>query len=60
MMQYYDLQKNWRKVKRYINEPEVQAVLVRDFNKFTFGRWGNEFKPGLYVVRAFRTVGLAI
>ena len=45
-MQYYDLQRNWRKVKRHIGHPDVQAVLVRDFNKFTFGRWRNEFVAG--------------
>jgi hypothetical protein len=38
-MQYYDLKKNWRKVKRHIDHPEVQKILVRDFNRFTWGRW---------------------
>ena len=44
---YYDLKRNWRKVKRHINHPEVQALLVCDFNKFTYGRWGKKFKPGM-------------
>ena len=39
-LEYYDLKKNWRKVRRHIDDPAVQAVLVSDMNKFTFGRWG--------------------
>jgi hypothetical protein len=35
-MLYYDLKKNWRKVKRHIGHPEVQELLVRDFNKYTW------------------------
>ena len=31
-MRYYDLQANWRKVKRHIDHPEVQAVLVGDLS----------------------------
>ena len=42
-MRYYDVQKNWRKVKPYLDDPVVKAVLVRDFNKFTFGRWDKTF-----------------
>jgi hypothetical protein len=45
-MQYYDLKKNWRRVRRHINDERVQEILVRDFNKYTFGRWGQEFKAG--------------
>ena len=39
MYEYYDLQKKWRKVRPHINHPELQAVLVKDFNKYTWGRW---------------------
>ncbi len=46
-MQYYDLKKNWRKVKRHINDERVQKILVRDFERFTIGRWGAHFWPGL-------------
>ena len=45
-MKYYDLKTNWRKVKRHIDRPEVQEVLVRDFNRFTWGRWRQKFMPG--------------
>lgn len=44
-MQYYDLKKNWRKVKPHLENPKVKDTLVRDFNKFTYGRWRKEFTP---------------
>jgi hypothetical protein len=46
-MLYYDLKKNWHKVRRYIGHPEVQRLLVHDFNKYTWGRWRKKFKPGM-------------
>lgn len=46
-VEYYDLKANWPKVRRHINRPEVQRVPVEDFNKFTWGRWGEEFRPGM-------------
>jgi hypothetical protein len=46
-VKYYDLRKNWRKVKRHIGHPDVQRVLVRDFNRYTYGRWREKFKPGM-------------
>jgi hypothetical protein len=45
-MEYYDLSKNWRIVKRHLGDTELNEVLVRDFNKFTFGRWCDEFTHG--------------
>ena len=33
VQEYYDLKKNWRKVKRHIGHPDVEAILVRDFNR---------------------------
>jgi hypothetical protein len=45
-MRYYDLKANWRKVKRHI--PAAEGVLVRDFNKYTFGRYGKEFTAGRF------------
>ena len=45
-LRYYDLQKNWRKVKRHIDKPEVQEVLVRDLHKFTWSRWRHKFELG--------------
>ncbi len=46
-MQYYPIQENWRKIKKIIATDEVQDGLVENFNKFTFGRWDEEFKRGM-------------
>lgn len=51
---YYDLKSNWKKVKRHIAAPDVQEILVRDFNKFTWGRWRLKFKSG-YLPAAFES-----
>src|SRR4051794_24419880 len=48
-LHYYDLQRNWRrKVKPHLGDRELNAILVRDFNKFTTGRWGKPFRPGQF------------
>lgn len=46
-MKYYPISKKWAKIKPHIENKKVQEVLVRDFNRFTFGRWGETFKPGM-------------
>jgi hypothetical protein len=46
-MRYYDLTKNWRRVRPHVETPAVQAVLIRDFNRFTYGRWRKRFLPGM-------------
>lgn len=46
--QYYPIAKRWsRKIKPHLTDAEAQRLLVRDFNKFTFGRWGKPFLPGM-------------
>jgi hypothetical protein len=45
-MKYYDLKKNWHRVRPHLADKELNDILVRDFNKFTFGRWGREFVHG--------------
>jgi hypothetical protein len=48
LMRYYPVAKNWsRKIKPHLNDPRVQTALVRDFNRFTFGRWGKPFLAGM-------------
>jgi hypothetical protein len=47
-LKYYDLKRNWRKVKIHIEHPEVQALLVRDFDRYTWGRWRQKFEPGMH------------
>lgn len=46
-MEYYPIQKKWSKIKAAINTESVQAVMVRDMNKFTYGRWHTPFKAGM-------------
>jgi hypothetical protein len=41
---YYDPVKNWCRIRPHL--PDVEHVLVRDFNKFTWGRWRKKFQPG--------------
>jgi hypothetical protein len=45
-MKYYDLKKNWRKVKSHLDNKELNDILIRDFNKFTYGRWRKPFTAG--------------
>jgi hypothetical protein len=45
-MQYYDLQKNWRRVRRHLADKKLNNILVRDFNKYTLGIQGKEFTHG--------------
>lgn len=45
-MKYYPVVKNWRKIKSVINDKDIQEVMVRDFDKFTYGRWEKPFKHG--------------
>lgn len=47
-MQYYPIVKKWSKIKPHIKDDKVQEILVRDFNKYTFGRWGKRFEKGMY------------
>ena len=41
---YYDPVKNWHRIRPHL--AEVEHVLVRDFNKFTWGRSRKKFQPG--------------
>jgi len=46
-IQHYPILKNWRrKIKPHLDNPELQAILASDFNKYTVGRWGKRFRPG--------------
>src|SRR5690242_8047256 len=47
-LRYYDLARNWTgKVEPHLSDPEVSSALMRDFNKFTWGRWRKKFEPGM-------------
>jgi hypothetical protein len=45
-IKYYDLVKNWAKVKPHLGDPGLNKVLVKDLNKFTYGRRREKFTPG--------------
>jgi hypothetical protein len=47
-IQYYDLTKNWPKIKRHLADKELNDILVEDFDKFTLGRWGASFWLGRF------------
>ena len=47
-MRYYPVVRNWsRKIKPHLFDPKVVEVLVRDFNRFTLGRWEKPFLAGM-------------
>ncbi len=46
-MLYFDFKQHWTKrVMRNLTHPDVQATLIEDVNKFTFGRWEKPFLAG--------------
>jgi hypothetical protein len=48
-MRYYDLKRHWtRRIMPHLQDEMLNRILVRDFNKFTYGRWGKRFLPGTY------------
>jgi hypothetical protein len=47
-LKYYDLRKKWKKVERHLDNPRVVDILVRDFNKYTYGVWRKRFTAGQY------------
>jgi hypothetical protein len=51
---YYNLSRKWHKIKPHLDDPRVVDTLVRDFHKFTFGRWKQHFTAGQYP-REFET-----
>lgn len=47
-IRYYDLARHWtRRIMPHLGDKELNAILVRDFNRFTFGRWNKPFLPGM-------------
>jgi hypothetical protein len=48
-MRYYDLKKHWtKKIEPHLTNKQLNNILVRDFNKFAFGRWRQPFVHGQY------------
>jgi hypothetical protein len=48
-MRYYDLKRHWtNRIEPHLADAKLNAVLVRDFNKFTQGRWGKPLTHGRF------------
>lgn len=46
-LKYFNLKKHWAKqVVPHLKDRELNELLVRDFNRFTWGTWRRKFKPG--------------
>ena len=47
-MQYYPFQKNWtRKIRPHLHDKKLNEILVRDFNRYSMGRYGHPFTAGM-------------
>lgn len=47
-MKYYDVKKNWRKLKPIAESAEAKSILNNDFNRYTMGRWNEHFPMDKY------------
>lgn len=48
-IRYYDVQRHWtKKLVPHLANPELNRILVEDFNKYTFGRWNQPFTLGKF------------
>jgi len=48
-MRYYDIKRYWTKrIEPHLGDGKLNAVLVRDFNKFTTGNWNQPFTHGQF------------
>ena len=47
-IRYYPFVRKWQRIRPHLTNPEFRAILERDFNKFTFGTWGQRFGPGQF------------
>jgi hypothetical protein len=41
-VQYYDIQRRWRRIRPHLGDPELQRILVRDIRKVS-----PRFRPGM-------------
>ena len=46
-LRYYDVERNWsERIEPHLSDKRLNAILIRDFSKFTWGRWKVAFRPG--------------
>jgi hypothetical protein len=47
-IRYYDAKRHWTaRIAPHLEDERLNAVLVRDFNLYTFGTWRKPFKRGM-------------
>ena len=47
-LNYYNLRRNWsRKVAPHLSDERLNEIMVRDFNRYTMGRWARPFTTGM-------------
>jgi hypothetical protein len=47
-MRYFDVPRHWtRKIEPHLGDEELNAVLARDFNRYTWGLWRKRFGRGM-------------
>ena len=44
-IEYYPFTNKWHRIRPHLTNPEFRAILERDFNKYTTGRWSQTFGP---------------
>jgi hypothetical protein len=47
-MRYFDVVRHWSRIREHLSEPKVADTLVRDFHRYTFGRWEKPFLHGAF------------
>lgn len=47
IVEFFPVVEQWRRLKRHLNDSELNRILVSDFNKFTYGQWRKTFEPGM-------------
>ena len=45
-IEYYPFTNKWHRIRPHLTNPEFRAILERDFNKYTKGRWGADVWAG--------------
>ncbi len=48
VVRYYDLVRNWNRMVPHLDDKELNAILVHDFNKYTMGLWKRRFAEGMF------------
>jgi hypothetical protein len=48
-IRYYDIPGKWTKrIQPHLGDEHLNQIIIRDFNKYTYGRWRRKFMPGMF------------